>query len=120
MDDKFDANDDKLPKYGKEYSDSGLWDKVKNVAKVAGKDVIYNVLLLFYAMKSDKVSLKERTMIIGALGYFILPADIIPDILTAVGYTDDIALIFAVLKLLACVDDDIKKQANAKLRDWFE
>ena len=115
MDDKFDANDDKLAKCGKEYSDSGLWDKVKNVAKVAGKDVIYNVLLLFYAMKSDKVSLRER-----ALGYFILPADIIPDILTAVGYTDDIALIFAVLKLLACVDDDIKKQANAKLREWFE
>ena len=120
MDDKFDANDDKLAKYGKEYSDSGLWDKVKSVANAAGKEVIYNVLLLFYAMKSDKVSLKERTMIIGALGYFILPADIIPDILIAVGYTDDIALIFAVLKLLACVDDEIKKQANAKLRDWFE
>ena len=119
MDDKFDANDDKLAKYGKEYSESGLWNKVKSVAKVAGKEVIYNVLLLFYAMKSDNVSLKERAMIIGALGYFILPADIIPDMLTVVGYTDDIALILAVLKVLGCVDDEVRKMAKNKLSEWF-
>ena len=39
---------------------------------------------------------------------------------TGLGISPYIALIFAVLKLLACVDDDIKKQANAKLREWFE
>ena len=120
MDDKFDANDDKLAKYGKEYSDSGLWDKVKSVANAAGKEVIYNVLLLFYAMKSDKVSLKERTMIIGALGYFILPIDIVSDAIPVVGFSDDAAILLAIIKLLCCIDDAVREKAKTKLLDWFD
>ena len=44
MSEKFDAKDVQLQKYEEHYSEPSLWDKVKNVAKKAGKEVIYNVL----------------------------------------------------------------------------
>ena len=71
-------------------------------------------------MQSDKVSAKEKTMIIGALGYFILPIDLIPDLIPVVGYTDDLAVLVAAIKLLACVDDEVKRQAKEKLAEWFD
>lgn len=119
MSEKFDANDVQLQKYEKEYSESSLWTKIKNVAKKAGKEVIYNALLLYYALQSEKVSAKEKAMIIGALGYFILPIDLIPDVIPVVGYSDDLAVLIAVIKMLTCVDDEVKDQARAKLAEWF-
>lgn len=119
MSEKFDAKDVQLQKYEEHYSEPSLWDKVKNVAKKAGKEVIYNVLLLYYALQSDKVSAKERAMIIGALGYFILPIDLIPDTIPVAGYSDDLAVLIAVIKLLTCVGDEEKRQAKEKLAEWF-
>ena len=81
--------------------------------------VVYNALLLYYALKSDKVTAKEKAIIVGALGYFILPLDIIPDIIPALGYTDDAALLVYAIKQLNCVDESVKAQAEAKLNEWF-
>ncbi|MBR3612735.1 MAG: DUF1232 domain-containing protein [Bacteroidaceae bacterium] len=120
MSEKFDAKDVQLQKYEKHYSEPKLWDKIKNFAKNAGKEVIYNVLLLYYALQSDQVSAKEKAVIIGALGYFILPIDLIPDVIPVVGYSDDLAVLIAVIKLLTCVDDDVKRQAKEKLAEWFD
>ena len=120
MSENFNEKEVQLQKYEKEYSESNLWEKVKNVAKKAGKEVIYNVLLLYYALQSEKVSAKEKAMIIGALGYFILPVDIIPDVIPVVGYSDDLAILLAVLKLLTCVDADVKEQAEKKVSEWFD
>jgi uncharacterized membrane protein YkvA (DUF1232 family) len=40
-------------------------------------------------------------VLVGALAYFVLPADVIPDILPVVGYTDDAAVLAAAIKLVA-------------------
>ena len=37
-------------------------------------------------------------MLFGALAYFILPSDVIPDFIAALGYTDDASIMFAALK----------------------
>lgn len=121
MSEKFDVNDVQVEKYEKEYSETGLWDKVKSVAKVAGKEVIYNALKLYYALQSESLSKKEKAMIVGALGYFILPIDLIPDGIPFVGYADDAALLLAVLRLLAeSINEDVKKKAKDKLSEWFD
>ena len=112
--------DVQLQKYEKEYSESNLWDKIAKVAKKAGREVVYNALLLFYALQSDKVSVKEKAMIIGALGYFILPIDLIPDAIIGLGFTDDLAVIVAVLKQLDCIDANVKAQAENKMKEWFD
>lgn len=109
-----------LERYEKEYSESKFWDKVGNVAKKVGQELIYNVLLLFYAMQSENVSAKEKAMIIGALGYFILPIDIVSDAIPVVGFSDDAAILLAIIKLLCCIDDAVREKAKTKLLDWFD
>ena len=70
---------DNIEKYQGNYSESGFWNKVKKVALKAGAKVIYVALILYYELADPNVSPKEKAIIIGALGYFILPLDLIPD-----------------------------------------
>ena len=109
-----------IESYQSNYSESGLWKKVKSVAKKAGIKTIYMVLLLHYVLKSPDVPLEDKAKIYGALGYFILPIDLIPDFIPVVGYSDDVAaLAFALHAVWKNVKPEIKEQAQRKLREWF-
>lgn len=109
-----------IVKYQKNYSERGLWGKVTKVAKKAGIKVIYAALLLFYALKSEKTSAADRALIIGALGYFILPTDLIPDFIPATGYTDDLgALVLALARVASNITPEVKAQAQERLQRWF-
>lgn len=109
-----------IENYQSEYSESGLWKKVKTVAKKAGIKTIYMVLLLHYVLKSPNVSIEDKAKIYGALGYFILPIDLIPDYIPIVGYSDDVAaLAYALHAVWKNVTPAIKQQAQQKLRSWF-
>lgn len=104
-----------IEKYESHYSESSLWEKIKKIARKVGREVVYHALLLYYALDSPSMTLKDRAMVLGALGYLILPADLIPDFLPVVGYTDDAAALYAVLKNLGkVVDDMVKAKARAK------
>ena len=113
---KVDLND---KKYADEYNEDKLWGKIKSVAKKAGIKVIYYVLVLFYALQSENVTMAEKALIIAALGYFILPLDMIPDIIPIVGYGDDAAVLYGLIKKLDCIDERVKTQAKSKLKEWF-
>ena len=76
---------DNIEQYRGNYSESGFWAKVKKVAKKAGVKVIYVALILYYELADPNVSPKEKAIIIGALGYFILPIDLIPDAIPVLG-----------------------------------
>lgn len=113
---KVDLNDGK---YAKEYNEERLWGKIKNVAKKAGIKVIYYALLLFYALKSENVTMAEKALIVAALGYFILPLDLIPDFIPIAGYGDDAAVLYGLIQKLDCIDETVKAQAKSKLKEWF-
>ena len=81
---------------------------------------IYYVLLLYYVLIDENTPLKHKGMIIGALGYFILPVDLIPDLLPGIGFADDIAALTACLKTIHDnITPSVKKKAMQKLTDWF-
>lgn len=104
----------------KHYSDDGLWEKVKTVAKKAGLQVIYLALILFYTASAPTTPTSKKSVIYGALGYFILPIDLIPDAIPVVGYTDDMAALMGIVAAVAtCITPAIKQQAKDKLHDWF-
>ena len=119
MSENFDPKNVKLSKYEKEFSEDGLWEKIASVTKKAGIKVVYYALLLFYALKSENVTMSDKALIIGALGYFILPLDLIPDFLVPVGYGDDLAVMWGLIKKLDCIDELVKSQAQEKLTEWF-
>lgn len=104
----------------KHYSEDGLWNKIKKYSKKAGSTAVYVVLLLYYVLQKEEVPKKNKAIIIGALGYFILPLDLIPDLAAGVGYTDDLgALLAALWQVSMYIDDNVKNQAKEKLKNWF-
>ena len=84
-------NTNEMGMYASEFSESNFFDKLTRVMRAAGEKVIYMALLLYYTMLSSQVSIKDKALIVCALGYFICPADLIPDILPIIGFTDDMA-----------------------------
>ena len=108
-----------VQKYGTYYSDNRFWKKVERVAKKVGATVLLPVFTLYYMLQDDKVSLQHKAYIVGALGYFILPIDLIPDgILPVIGFTDDIAVMTLVLKLVKDrITPEIKARANARVSE---
>lgn len=108
-----------IEKYGTYYSDNRLWKKIERVAKKVGATVLLPVFTLYYMLQDDKVSLQHKAYIVGALGYFILPIDLIPDgILPVIGFTDDIAVMTLVLKLVKdSITSEIKARANQRVAE---
>ena len=88
------------PKYERHYNEDSLWAKLKKHAGRWGEKLLLPVMLLYCLMKSSTVSLRDKALIAGALGYLILPIDAIPDFLPVAGLTDDLTAIFLVLKTL--------------------
>lgn len=106
--------------YAKHYDPSQFFDKIKEFGKKAGSKVVFAALLLFYAIKSENMPLKEKGYILGALGYFILPFDLIPDFIPIVGYGDDFAVLFATVRMIsAYIDPQVINDAKFRLTEWF-
>lgn len=106
--------------YSKYYSEESLWEKIRKFSKTAGAKVIYAVLLLYYALKDNNVSLKTKVFIAASLGYFIMPADAIFDLTPIIGYSDDLGvLIFALKQISSAITPAVKENARKKISEWF-
>ncbi|GGA80600.1 YkvA family protein [Ornithinibacillus halotolerans] len=109
-----------IEKHSEHYSDDKLWSKIGKFAKKAGSSVIYVVLILYYTLQKPEVPKKVKATIVGALGYFILPIDLIPDVAFGAGFIDDLGILTAALLQVAVyVDDEVKAKAREKLEKWF-
>ena len=106
--------------YSKYYSEKSLWEKIIKFSKEAGTKVIYAVLLLYYALNDNKVSIKAKVLIVASLGYFILPTDAIFDLTPIIGYSDDLGvLLFALNQISSVITPMVKENARNKMAEWF-
>ena len=109
-----------LDDYAQYFNDSKLWKKLKKVAKKAGRKAVYYVLLLYYVSRDPAVPKSLKFKVLGALGYFILPLDFIPDVILGLGFTDDLAaLAWALFTIRKYITPEIEKKARDRLREWF-
>lgn len=107
-----------IEKYQENYSENKLLSKLSSVAKWAGAKVIYAVLLLYYVLRSPDISTADKSKIYGALGYFILPTDLVLDFIPIMGYSDDMAaLLWALHTVMNNLTPEIKQQAKNKLTE---
>lgn len=106
--------------FGKDYSENSFWRKLIGYAANAGREVVEIALKLFYALQSPETPVWAKTVIYGALGYFINVFDAIPDITPAVGYGDDLGVLVAALATVATyITPDVVEKAACKTSDWF-
>ena len=117
---KTDLTSKDLVKYEGNYSEAAFWEKVKKIASKAGVKTIYYALVLYYTLTDPATPSRYKAVIMGALGYFILPFDLLPDLLPFAGLADDwAALVAAVAYVASAITPDIKNRARAKVTSWF-
>ena len=96
-----------LHSYADRFNPEEMWDKLKTQAVSAGQELVVMVLTMYYTIRdrikgtnvAEDVPMKDVLLLAGAIAYFVCPADLIPDVLPAVGYSDDLtALTFAYKK----------------------
>lgn len=110
---------DKINTFKDTYNPTDLMSKITSSAKKTGETGVYYVLLLYYALGNKAIPLKDRILVIAALGYYISPFDFIPDFVIA-GLLDDMSiLVYVVSRISSYIDDDVKMKARKKLDDWF-
>lgn len=108
-----------LSKYAGYYTPPALFDKIKKVARKAGIKLTYVILILYYSTLDNELPVKDRLLVLAALGYFILPIDFIPDTLPG-GFTDDTAaLIYVVKQIWKNLTPETKRKAKERLTEWF-
>lgn len=109
-----------IEKYQEHYDEGKFGNKLTKVARKAGSKLVYALLLLYYVLRSSSVTNADKAKIYGALGYFILPLDILPDFIPMAGYTDDLtAVIWALHTVWKNITPEIRAQAAIKTREWF-
>ncbi len=107
-------------KYIRYYNEKKFLGKLKKLLVQLGEEVALRLLMLYFLMGSKKVPLKIRMLIMAALGYFVLPSDLISDFIPALGFTDDIAfLTYTFNQAAKYADDGIRKKASEKLESWI-
>ena len=107
--------------YANKFSQEALMGKIGAVASDVGSELLLVALKLFYAWKSDDTPAWAKVVVAGALGYFIMPFDVIPDIIPVMGYTDDIAVMTGALASIAeFIDNDVELKARKKLKEWVD
>ncbi len=106
--------------YAKHYRQSRFRRKVVDVAGSAGRGVIERALRFWYALGSPALPWRNRLIIYGALGYFILPVDLVPDFIPALGFVDDMGVLMASLTAVAQhITPEVKRLARQKADRLF-
>ncbi|GAB3053026.1 YkvA family protein [Virgibacillus ainsalahensis] len=104
----------------KKFTEKKYREKLFKYAKKIGSKIAYYSLLLFYAFKDPETPKSAKLTIAGALGYLILPVDLIPDFIPVVGFTDDATvIIYAVYQIIQHIDVTTKQQAHQQMKKLF-
>ncbi len=110
-------NSEKLKRW---YSDNQMEEKITSVAKKAGGIIIYPTLLLYNVLKSPQTPLQDKMFIMAPLAYFILPADIIPDFIAALGYADDsIAITKSLQTISSSITSALQEETKLQCEEIF-
>lgn len=73
----------------------------RKIARVAAKiPFAADAVAAYFAARDPETPRKTKALILAGLSYFVLPVDAIPDIFAGVGFTDDAAVIAAMLALV--------------------
>ena len=95
---------------------TGFWPKL---ARLAGSLPFGEELLAAYYCAFDRQTPTQvRVILLGALAYFVLPFDAIPDLLPVLGFTDDAAVLATAMKVVMdAIQPEHRDAARKKLSE---
>lgn len=95
-------------------SAKSFWDKVR---RTAGKvPFVDEVVAIWFCARDPATPARAKAILLGAVAYFVMPFDFLPDLLAVLGYADDLAVVTAAIRLvLPHVTDAHRARARAAL-----
>jgi uncharacterized membrane protein YkvA (DUF1232 family) len=92
----------------------GFWPKMRQtLGRIPFSE---DAVAAFYCATDAATPLPVRATLFGALAYFVLPFDVVPDFLIGLGYTDDAAVLLAAFTTAKTyITDDHRAKARAWL-----
>ena len=76
-----------------------FWGKARRVA--AKLPFAEDLLAAYYCAFDRDTPMQVKAALLGALAYFVLPVDAIPDMMPMLGFADDAAVLATALRLVA-------------------
>ena len=77
----------------------GFWTKARKFA--AQLPFAEDLLAAYYCAFDRDTPLQVKAALLGALAYFVLPFDAVPDVLPFLGFADDAAILATALRMVA-------------------
>ena len=92
-----------------------FWRKLKMAA--AKLPFTEDLLAAYYCAFDKETPRQVQLALLGAIAYFVLPFDFIPDMMPVLGFTDDAAVLATAIRLVAThITEDHRAAARAALR----
>lgn len=92
-----------------------FWIKFKRVA--AKLPFAEDLLAAYYCAFDKQTPRHVQVTLLGAIAYFILPFDFIPDMMPVLGFSDDAAILATAIRLVAThITPDHREAARAALK----
>ena len=96
-----------------------FWIKFKQV--VAKLPFAEDLLAAYYCAFDRETPRHVQVALLGALAYFILPFDFVPDVLPILGFTDDAAVLATAIRMVASnITSEHREAARAALKRGTE
>ncbi|MGB3046349.1 MAG: YkvA family protein [Xanthobacteraceae bacterium] len=96
-----------------------FWKKLKRVA--AKLPFVEELLAAYYCAFDRQTPRHVQAALLGALAYFILPFDFVPDLMPVLGFTDDAAILATALRMVAShIKPEHRDAAHAALKRGLE
>lgn len=89
-----------------------FWAKLRRLA--ARLPFAEDLLAAYYCAFDRDTPTHVKAALVGALAYFVLPFDIVPDVLPVLGFSDDAAVLATALRLVAANIRPEHRQAAAE------
>ena len=95
--------------------EAGFWAKVR---RLLGRVPFLEEAAAAYYCATDKATpARVKAVLMGALAYFVVPADLIPDFIASIGFTDDAAVLFLAIQTVAPhIKDRHREQGRGAIR----
>ena len=93
----------------------GFWKKARRVA--ARLPFAEDLLAAYYCAFDQSTPFQVKAALVGALAYFVLPFDFVPDILPFLGFADDAAVLLTTLRM---VSGNLRPEHRAAAREALE
>lgn len=75
-----------------------FWPKLKK--SLASVPFAEEAVAAYCCAFDPATPLQAKGVLLGALAYFILPIDVIPDFILGLGFTDDMAVLYAAISMI--------------------